>query len=94
MNSKAWKLALQRTGIENVRWHDRRHTLASWHVQSGTLLQVLQELGGWSFYEMALRYVHLSAVHLADYAENLCGPKVLDRTLYGTLSSQTAVNAL
>ncbi len=76
--------ALKRAGIENFRWHDLRHTWASWHVQSGTPLQVLQELGGWSSCEMVLRYAHLSAAHLADYAERLYRPKAVDRTLSGT----------
>ena len=59
------------TGIENFRWHDLRHTWASWHVQQGTPLHVLQELGGWSDYEMVRRYAHLSVEHLAEYADNL-----------------------
>lgn len=85
VNTKAWKQALKHAGIENFRWHDLRHTWASWHVQSGTPLQVLQELGGWSCYEMVLRYAHLSAGHLADYAENLCRPRAVDRTRSDTL---------
>ena len=67
----AWRKALKRAGIEKFRWHDLRHTWASWHVQSGTLLNVLQELGGWSSYEMVLRYAHLAPEHLAEYADNI-----------------------
>jgi integrase len=55
-NTKAWKKALKRAGIENFRWHDLRHTWASWHVQNGTSLQELQQLGGWTSFEMVLRY--------------------------------------
>lgn len=44
--------------------HDLRHTWASWHVQSGTGLQELQELGGWSTVDLVLRYAHLAADHL------------------------------
>ena len=47
VNTKAWRQALKRAGIEDFRWHDLRHTWASWHVQAGTPLHVLQELGGW-----------------------------------------------
>ncbi len=74
VNTKAWKKALARAGIENFRWHDLRHTWASWHVQNGTPLVVLQELGGWESVEMVRRYAHLNADHLSKYAEAVtCG---------------------
>jgi integrase len=34
--TRAWRKALKRAGIENFRWHDTRHTWATWHRQSGT----------------------------------------------------------
>jgi integrase len=67
----AWKKALNRASIKNFRWHDLRHTWASWHVQAGTPLNVLQELGGWSDYTMVLRYAHLAPEHLAEYASKI-----------------------
>jgi integrase len=70
-NTKAWCKALKRACIENFRWHDLRHTWASWHIQSGTSLQELQQLGGWSSFEMVLRYAHLSSDHLKDAAERI-----------------------
>ena len=68
VNTKAWRNALQSAGITNFRWHDLRHTWASWHVQGGTPLFVLQELAGWESPEMVRRYAHLAADHLAAFA--------------------------
>jgi integrase len=64
-----WTRACRRANIENFRFHDTRHTWASWHVQNGTPLNVLMELGGWSNYEMVLRYAHLAPDHLAEHAK-------------------------
>lgn len=72
-STKAWYNALKRTGIEDFRWHDLRHTWATWHVQSGTSLQELMELGSWSSYDMVLRYAHLAADHLLDAACRIDG---------------------
>ena len=69
VNTKAWHRALKVAGIKDFRWHDLRHTWASWHVQAGTPLYVLQELGGWESPEMVQRYAHLSSEHLAGYVE-------------------------
>lgn len=71
VNTKAWRAALVRAGIKNFRWHDLRHTWASWHVQAGTPLHVLQELGGWECVEMVRKYAHLSSVHLTEYVDRL-----------------------
>ena len=70
-NKRGWRNALKRAGIENFRWHDLRHTWASWHVQNGTPLNALQELGGWADQSMVLRYAHLSSDHLKEYAKNV-----------------------
>lgn len=71
VNTKAWRKALKRAGISDFRWHDLRHTWASWHVQAGTPLHVLQEMGGWESFEMVRRYGHLSSEHLAPFASNI-----------------------
>lgn len=80
-NTKAWKKALKRAGIENFRWHDLRHTWASWHVQNGTSLQELQQLGGGTSFEMVLRYAHLSSDHLKAAAERVGGTVLVHPTL-------------
>ncbi|KAA9130882.1 site-specific integrase [Marinihelvus fidelis] len=71
--TKAWYKALDRAGISDFRWHDLRHTWASWHVQAGTSLQELQELGGWSCQEMVLRYAHLGGEHLKRASRRIEG---------------------
>ena len=68
-NTRAWKKALKRAEIENFRWHDLRHTWASWLAQQGTPMNVLQELGGWESEEMVSRYAHLSKPQLMQHAE-------------------------
>jgi integrase len=55
-------------GIEDFHWHDLRHTWASWHVQRGTPLMVLKELGGWEKIEMVQKYAHLAPSHVASHA--------------------------
>lgn len=78
VNTKAWRNALERAGIKNFRWHDLRHTWASWHVQAGTPLHVLQELGGWESVEMVRRYAHLSSEHLTEYVDRLSAFRVVE----------------
>jgi len=67
-NTLAWRKALKRAGIGNFRWHDLRHTWASWHRQSGTPTHELQRLGGWRSSVMVERYAHLAPDHLAHAA--------------------------
>ena len=87
VSTKAWYAALKRAGISNFRWHDLRHTWASWHVQQGTPLFALQELGGWESAEMVRRYAHLAADHLAPYAERLCAVQAVEVN-HGTFTAQ------
>ena len=67
----AWHSAVARAGIPPVRWHDLRHTWASWHVMNGTPLPALRELGGWATLEQVMIYAHLAPSHVADYAKTL-----------------------
>ncbi|WP_246543299.1 tyrosine-type recombinase/integrase [Novosphingobium profundi] len=71
VNTKAWKDALKRAGITNFRWHDLRHTWASWLRQNDVPTWVLQELGGWKSDTMVRRYAHMSVKHLQPFADQL-----------------------
>jgi integrase len=78
-NTRAWREALKRCGIEDFRWHDLRHTCASWLAQQGTPMNVLQELGGCESQEMVRRYAHLSKPQLIKHSELVAN--VLDSTI-------------
>ncbi|OIQ95298.1 tyrosine recombinase XerC [mine drainage metagenome] len=88
VSTKAWYKGLAAVGIEDFRWHDLRHTWASWHVQNGTPLFALQELGGWESPEMVRRYAHFSAEHLAPYADKLCALRDVNVSYHDTIMAQ------
>jgi integrase len=71
VNTKAWTSALERAGIENFRWHDLRHTFATWHRQAGTPTHELQRLGGWKTGAMVERYAHVAPEALQGAAARL-----------------------
>lgn len=88
-NTHAWTKALEKANIRNFRWHDLRHTWASWHVQAGTSLERLQEMGGWESVEMVRRYAHLAPEHLA--VDSMRIDRVLSELhLHGTNTTQAA----
>jgi len=70
-NTRAWRKALQRAAITDFRWHDLRHTWATWQRQAGTPTHELQRLGGWRTGAMVERYAHLAPDHLAEAASRL-----------------------
>lgn len=80
--TKDWFTELTAAGIKNFRWHDLRHTLASWLVQAGVPLHVLQVMGGWTTYSIVLRYAHLEPERFAAHAS------VVDRKLNDTFLAQ------
>ena len=87
-STKAWYQAVKQAGIVDFRWHDLRHCWASWHVQQGTPLAVLQELGGWESEEMVRRYAHFSPDHLSPYADRLRGVGSVKENSDGTFTAQ------
>ena len=68
LTNSAWHTAIAAAGITDFRFHDLRHTWASWHRQAGTSCDELKELGGWKSREMVDRYAKYATTHLADAA--------------------------
>ncbi|WP_114409771.1 tyrosine-type recombinase/integrase [Solimonas fluminis] len=85
---ETWYGALRRLGLEDFRWHDLRHTWASWHAQRGTPMLVLQQAGGWKSASMVNRYAHLDtrtlAVHATAFEAEL-GPEFAQNGVQGEL---------
>jgi integrase len=93
VNTKVWRTTLWRAGINDFRWHDLRHTWASWHVQAGTPLHMLQELGSWECVEMVRKYAHLASDHLAQYVDRMSGLRLVQQGKVATpgLSGDTVI---
>jgi len=66
-NTKAFRKARKRAGV-TVRWHDLRHTFASWLAAAGASDQILTSLMGWTTPAMAKRYAHLRLADTRSWA--------------------------
>lgn len=68
---KAWEAALAEAKIEDFRFHDLRHTAASYLAMSGATLPELAAFLGHKTLAMVQRYAHLTEDHTADVAERM-----------------------
>ena len=56
---------LERAGIKDFRFHDLRHTFASWYMMNGGDLYELAKILGHSNIKMTERYAKLAKHHIA-----------------------------
>lgn len=63
--------ALQRAGITNFRFHDLRHSAASYLAMSGASMAEIAEILGHKTLQMVKRYSHLSDSHVAGVLERM-----------------------
>lgn len=71
MTNSAWHTAIEKAGITDFRFHDLRHTWASWHRQAGTSCDELKDLGGWKSRVMVDRYAKFGTEHLTAAAARI-----------------------
>jgi integrase len=71
LTNTAWRAATKRANLPDFRFHDLRHTWASWHRQAGTSCDELKELGGWKSRVMVDRYAKFASEHLASAASRI-----------------------
>jgi integrase len=69
--SKAWTTALRRAGIQNFRFHDLRHTCASYLAMSGASLLEIADVLGHKTLQMVQRYAHLTEQHTQSIVERM-----------------------
>ena len=67
----AWENALQKAGIANFKFHDLRHTAASYLAMNNTNLLEIGALLGHKTVQMTKRYAHLSNEHIFQMAQKL-----------------------
>lgn len=94
VTNSAWHTALAKAGIADFRFHDLRHTWASWHRQAGTSCDELKELGGWKSRVMVDRYAKYATEHLAAAASRIesgCGGNVVELSRFGHGQKQQRV---
>ena len=61
--AKAWTTALAAAGIKQFRFHDLRHSAASYLVMNGATLPEIGDLLGHKSVQMTKRYAHLAQGH-------------------------------
>jgi integrase len=67
----SWHAVRQQADLHNFRFHDLRHTFASYLAMSGANLLAIAELLGHKRLEMVKRYAHLSEAHTRSMVERM-----------------------
>ena len=63
--------ALEAAGIFDFRWHDLRHSCASYLAMNGATLTEIAEILGHKSFQMVKRYTHLSDTHTSDVLDKM-----------------------
>jgi integrase len=66
-----FETAVKRAGIEDFRWHDLRHSAASYLAMNGATLAEIAEVLGHKTLAMVKRYAHLSQAHTTRVVESM-----------------------
>ena len=74
----AWKSALRRAEISDFRFHDLRHTAASYLLESGATLGQLAEILGHKTLQMVKRYTHIKDSRAAEIVERMNRERIGD----------------
>ncbi len=67
----AWLSALKKANIQEFRFHDLRHSCASYLAMNGASLAEIAEVLGHKTLQMVKRYAHLSEAHTAKVVQSM-----------------------
>ncbi len=68
-----WNKALQKAGVKQFRFHDLRHTCASYLAQEGASLIQIGEVLGQKQVSVTKRYSHLATAHKSQLVNSVLG---------------------
>ncbi|MEL6421636.1 MAG: tyrosine-type recombinase/integrase, partial [Pseudomonadota bacterium] len=68
---KHFEAGLCSAGIEEFRWHDLRHTHATWLRQAGAPVEVVQRSLGHAAIGTTMRYAHVADTELQNSLQQL-----------------------
>ena len=63
---KAWETTIRRAAIADFRFHDLRHTAASYLAMEGATAPEIAEILGHKSLQMVKRYSHFTKVHISE----------------------------
>ena len=66
-----WYTALKRAGIEDFKFHDLRHSAASYLAMNGATLTEIADVLGHKTLQMVKRYAHLSEAHTSSVVASM-----------------------
>lgn len=66
-----WEESVKRAGLEDFRFHDLRHTAASYLAMNGATLVEISDILGHKTMQMVKRYSHLTQQHTAGILERM-----------------------
>lgn len=67
----AWENALIKAGVKDFRFHDLRHSAASYLAMNGATLAEIAEVLGHKTLQMVKRYAHLSEAHTSQVVASM-----------------------
>jgi integrase len=69
--NEAWKYAVKRAKLVNFRFHDLRHSCASYLAMNGASLLEIGDVLGHKTLAMVKRYSHLTEAHTKSVVERM-----------------------